>query len=371
MSTVVGEMSEYIESVDAVVKNSIKNIQDIEIDGYCKEGCNGYVFFGNHQIFRKKVAIKYYYFGENSHEEVALLKNIKHKNILPIWDAHTVGDGWAYFITDKMDNGTLDDLLSSSVISTNQAMNIVKGILLGVGKMHEAPNFLLHRDLKPANILLDNFGNPVIADFGSVKRLPQEADRVTATRLSALYKPPEAYAQCCYLCQSDIYQIGMVMYQLLGGYLPYDYFEYMNTKQKQEYDKLSDDYSKSKYIDEILYNRAKKADLLCINSLPPYVHPKIISIIRKATQPDFTRRYKNTSEFVLHIHQLGSIPDWVKQNESCVICEYETSHYRVNKTTKGYLLEKSKDGERWRKVPSLGYEVNEKDIYAKACSIIS
>ena len=200
MSTIVDEMTEYVESVDNAVKESIKQIPDIDIDGYCSEGCNGYVFFGNHLIFRKKVAIKYYYFGQNSHEEVTLLKSIKHKNILPIWDAHSVRDGWAYFITDKMDNGTLDYLISSHAISTNQATDIVRGILSCVGKMHEAPNFLLHRDLKPANILLDNLNNPIIADFGSVKRLPQDLDRVVATRHSALYRPPEAYDPCYYLC---------------------------------------------------------------------------------------------------------------------------------------------------------------------------
>lgn len=370
MSTIVDEMTEYIESADDAVKSSIKQIPDIEIDGYNAEGCNGYVFFGNHQIFRKKVAVKYYYFGENSHEEVTLLKSIKHKNILPIWDAHTVGDGWAYFITDKMDNGTLDSLLSSRAINSNQAVDIVRGLLSGVGKMHEAPNYLLHRDLKPANILLDNNGNPVIADFGSVKRLPQNADRVIASRHSALYRPPEVYEQGYYFCQSDIYQIGMVMYQLLGGQLSYDSLDHMTVNQGKRYYKLPDDFSKSKYIDEILYNKARTARLLCLDSLPYYTHPKLIAIIRKATHPDITRRYQNTSEYFLHIHQLGSIPNWVKLDDESACCEYKASFYRVTKSGKGYLLEKSKDGAKWRKIPGAGYEDNEADIYSKALSMI-
>ena len=364
-------MIDCVESVkDLAVKQSLKQLPDVEIDGCNMDGCNGYVFFGKHQIFRRNIAIKYYYYGESSHEEATLLKNIKHKNILQVWDAHCVEDGWAYFITDKMDNGTLETLICSQQCSTSHAIDIIRGLLSGVGKMHEPPNFLLHRDLKPANILIDNVGSPIIADFGSVKRLPEAMDRVAASQHSALYRPPESYVPGCYLLQSDIFQIGLVMYQLLGGWLSYDPFDYMSPGQKKQCKKLPDSFSQSKFADDILYVKAKNAKLVCIESMPIYTHPKLVAIIKKATHPDYSKRYQNTSEFFLHIHQLGSTPNWKKKSEELICCEYKAVYYRIVRSSKGYLLERSKDGVKWRKPPGVGYEQTERDIYEKAIAIM-
>lgn len=79
-------IDQYLETVDDVVKNSILSLKDIEIDNYNSEGCNGYVFFGYHKVFRCRVAIKYYYYGESAHEEVSLIKHISTPNILKVWD---------------------------------------------------------------------------------------------------------------------------------------------------------------------------------------------------------------------------------------------------------------------------------------------
>ena len=56
------------EVKDESVIESIKRLEDIEIDSNNNEGQNGYVFFGYHKVFEKRVAVKYYYYGENAHE---------------------------------------------------------------------------------------------------------------------------------------------------------------------------------------------------------------------------------------------------------------------------------------------------------------
>lgn len=210
-------MRNYLDTVDEAVRKSVIGLQDIEIDDYNDDGCNGYVFFGNHKVFRCRVAIKYYYYGENAHEEVSLIKHISNKYVLKVWDAHTIEDGWAYFITDEQSNGSLDNLIENANIDTETGINIICGILNGVGDLHASPNYLLHRDLKPANILISGNMLPVIADFGSIKRIPQGSDFVKASKHSALYRPPEAYEKGEYTYSSDIYQIGLLLYQVMGG----------------------------------------------------------------------------------------------------------------------------------------------------------
>ena len=75
---------------------------------------------------------------------------------------------------------------------------------------------MVHRDLKPANIVMDGH-TPRIADFGTVRILNQGSAVTTASRHSGLYRPPETFASNQYSRAGDVYQVGLVAYQLLGG----------------------------------------------------------------------------------------------------------------------------------------------------------
>jgi serine/threonine protein kinase len=366
MSDLNSNLKEYISKIDETVANHVRSLSDVEIDTFNDAGNNGYIFFGNHKIFRSRVAVKYYYYIDNSHEEVSFMKNIRHNNILHIWDAHIVGDGWAYFVTDEITNGSLDDYMKDNFISTHKALDIIRGILSGLGKMHEAPNYLLHRDLKPANVLMDSSGNPVIADFGSIKRLPDSVQMVKASQHSALYRPPESYENGIYMIASDIYQLGLVMYQVLRGNLPYNSNEYMNKRQIKEYSETYDICDRSKYVDRVLYEKAMKGKLIDVSSLSYYTHPSLIHIIKKATNPDPVKRYLNTADFLLALHRSADIPNWTYENVDCAVCEHKSTFARIIKAKNGYLLEKSKDGSTWRKVRGAQTEATAKTVYFNA-----
>jgi len=364
------KFDKYILSIDKTISDSVLNLEkDIKFDNYNEDGCNGYVFFGTHKIFKQRVAVKYYFYNQDSHEEVALIKNLNHKNILHVWDAHIVKDGWAYFITDELINGTLENKIMYNFISTNEALNIIKCLLSGLGKMHQHPNYLLHRDLKPANIFIDNQNNPVIADFGSVKRMPKSNTKVKASKNTALYRPPEAYDNGFYVFSSDIYQIGIIMFQVLGGNLSYKPQFYMNKRQLKEYSLLTDDFTISKYEDYILNGKASKGCLLNIKTLPFYTKRQLISIIKKATNPNYLKRYQNTAEFFLDLHKIGEIPNWKKNADYCY-CEYKSNLYRFLNSNKGYIIEKSKNGEHWRKVPNINHCSSMNELYNLSTKII-
>ena len=351
------ELEDYIKQADTAVRDSIRSLNDIEIDSCNDGGCNGYVVFGKHRLFRTRVAVKYYYYGENAHEEVTLIKHIANPNVLKVWDAHIVADGWAYFITDEHSKGNIDDLLEAGTLDTNIALHIIRGILNGVSALHASPNNLLHRDLKPANILVDANLSPIIADFGSIKRMPENASEVVASQHSALYRPPESYDGERYYYTSDIYQIGMLFYQLLGGYLPYNAECYLTKKQVTHLQSLDSTFEKSKYVDSCLFDKARKEKLLSLPSLPSYTDKRLIQIIKTATKANCDSRYSNIAEMRLALHAIGSLPNWYRQDE-VLLCEYRDCCYRIAKTRKEkYIVEREYSRQKWSRLRgSLQYD---------------
>lgn len=335
--------------VISCVKNDLS--RDILFDGHTLNGNNGYVFFGYHKIQKKRVAIKFYYYGESFHDEVSLLSEITSTNILTILHARTIDNGFAYFVTEEISGGDLDSHLENEILSLRHGIALTKGILNGVIEFHRQENRLVHRDLKPANILIDSNSNPLIADFGSLKRIPDDQHSVNGSRHAALYRPPESYDDE-YTFRSDIYQVGMVMYQLLGGHLPYDPEVYLSNSQMKIYHKLPGDFERSKYIDEILKTLAIKGKLLNFDSLPYYVSKSIRKIISKATNPDPDKRYETASIFMLKLHQLGILPDWKKIKNEYWLINQDKKDFRVVPCKKHRLYQciKSKTGiDNWRR----------------------
>ena len=332
------------------IKTHLKTIRDIAIDGYCEKGQNGHVVFGFHAVLKQRVAIKYYYYGSGTHDEVQLVANIKNPNILSILEAHTIGDGYAYFITREMKLGDLDGLIESKGIGMREGITIIRGILNGVGELHRAPNNIVHRDLKPENILIDINKNPLIADFGSIKQIINGGDFVTGSKHAALYRPPEAYGESKYSYCSDIYQIGMILFQLMGGYLPYDPLEWMKQVQKKEFSKISNSFEQSQYVDEVIRARKVHGTLLDMNTLPLYVSAPIRAIINKATKADCSKRFQMAHEVLLSLHNLGSIPDWRIVRGQYHLINWKGKDYRIVPLRSGYICEKKSCAtQQWRK----------------------
>jgi len=338
--------------------------KNIDFDNFNEKGANGLLLFGHHKLLKKRVALKFYYYENGIHEEVELLASIKNDNILPILDAGIIDAKNAFFMTDEISAGDLDELILTNKKSYKHAIEITRGILNGLVEMHSSKNKLLHRDLKPANILLSQNNVPLIADFGSVKRIPDDEDGVNGSRHAALYRPPEAYENF-YTYSSDIYQVGLVLYQLLGGYLPYEEKAYLNKKQKIKYDKLPSLFDKSKYVDSIIYELSKKCNLVDLNTLPPYVGDKLKSIIRKAICPNFLKRFQTCSEFIHALHEYGLGKDWTHSTDSGYKLEIDNKIYKIERQTTGkYACMKSTDGGlTWRREAGINDNTENKVIH--------
>ena len=295
------------------IKDSLlASFSSVRFHKLAPKGANGYVFFGRETITGRDIAVKYYWYGGDSryHAEPQQLARISNPNIIPILHAGMANREWAFFSTPFCRNGDLDDLISGGNIGNRKAVVLTAGVLNGLACLHGAR--FLHRDLKPQNILMNDNDEALIGDFGSLKYMPQESNTVPGSGHSLLYRPPESVNSGMYGIKGDIYQIGILLYQLLGGFLPYDETQWLNRSQRGEYERLNDPAERTIFADNILKERIRRGRILDISSLPPWVCRQLRSTVRKATHKDPRRRFQSAAAFRARLHRLQSrVRNWL------------------------------------------------------------
>jgi serine/threonine protein kinase len=251
-------MVEYPEEIEIQLAELREHYELIEQDG---RGANGYLFFAKNKISGQEVAIKFYCGApdETQHDEPRQLATIASPNVLPILDAKSVSGSWGYFVTPKCADGDLDDVIGGCP-TVHFAIDLAIGVCRGVSAIHAAN--MVHRDLKPGNVVLDG-GRPRIADFGSVRKLEDGEQHTRASKHSVLYRPPESFEEDVYTKAGDVYQVGLLSYQLLGGALPYDGESYLNSRERKEYAQITDLVERSLFVDEAIGRRARSLRDLC------------------------------------------------------------------------------------------------------------
>jgi serine/threonine-protein kinase len=181
----------------------------------------GTVFLARDSWIDKKVAIKVPHRQggdfDDLLQEPRLLAALDHANIVGILTAERV-DGVFFIVMEYVKGESLEAILDrEKSLDLPRALNYVAQILKGVEHAHEAQ--ILHRDLRPANVLVSESGLVKVADFGTSRLL--EKSHATTVIGSPPYMAPEQFHGKAVFA-SDVYSLGVTMYQMLTGVLPYN-----------------------------------------------------------------------------------------------------------------------------------------------------
>lgn len=154
--------------------------------------------------------------------EVRLIARLQHPRILPIYDFGEQ-DGVPYIVMAYMTGGTLSDLIYNSRggMGLDETARLIGQAAEGLDYAHEQG--IIHRDFKPSNVLLDAKGNAHLADFGIAKATADTA-QITGSGFvgTPAYAAPEMSQPEGLSPSVDVYALGVTLYQMLTGKLPYD-----------------------------------------------------------------------------------------------------------------------------------------------------
>ena len=321
----------------------------IDIKKRSRKGSNGWLFFGQNRIHKQKVAIKFYDWGGETkfHAEPKNLATINSENVIQILDASFVDTDYAYFLTPYYKNGDLDVEICNGIRGNIRAISVVRDILSGLSHLH-ARN-LLHRDLKAQNILIADDLKAVIGDFGSVKKIPEGNSSVPGSGHSLIYTPPESISSGLYGVPGDIYQVGVVLFQMLGGRLPYEESSWLSPSELKKYRSTLDEINRQLFATECIKKRIERGKIVELQTLPPWVSVPLRRTISKACNIQPNKRYQSCSEFLARLNSIrNQIHDWIIENGYPV--RQGTSRHRIafDKQKAQYFVEKNK-GSGWRR----------------------
>jgi len=235
-----GEFLETAEFVPArdLVSNELKDelvgtrVGAYQIKELIGRGGMGTVYLATRvDDFEKKVAIKLLptltsrrQSDEMFRRERQILAKLEHPNIATILDGGTTPDGSSFIVMEYVDGLPLDEYSKAKGLTINERLGLFQDVCKTVAFAHR--NLIVHRDLKPQNILVNNARQVKLLDFGIAKLLdsdsPELGKTIDGNALTLDYASPEQIGGGNITVASDVYSLGVLLYELLANTRPFD-----------------------------------------------------------------------------------------------------------------------------------------------------
>ena len=276
--------------------------------------------------YQKEVAIKVVKRGLDTDDilrrfraERQILAQLEHPNIARLIDAGSTEDGLPYFVMEYVDGEPISRYCDAQNLSTRDRLELFRLVCSAVTYAHQ--HLVIHRDIKPSNILVTRQGIPKLLDFGIAKVLhaddPLAAVTITGMRvMTPEYASPEQVRGAAITTATDIYSLGVLLYELLTNQKPYR----LTSRSAEEFSRL---------IAEQIPQRPSTALARCENDVrsalrnPRSLRGDLDTIIMMALRKEPERRYTSVAQFSEDIRcHLDRLP---------VIARKDTLAYRSGK----------------------------------------
>jgi eukaryotic-like serine/threonine-protein kinase len=281
---------------------------------------NVYLAERNDGLFHRYVAIKILRRELNSEQHVKLflaerkiLSSLEHPNIARLYDAG-IADGRPYLVMEYVEGVPLTTYCIEHNASFKTRIELFKQVCLAVKTAHR--NLIVHRDLKPDNILVTTEGTVKILDFGIAKILDMEPGEFDETEkgprmFSIQYAAPEQIRQGMITTSTDVYALGLLLYELLADKPPFD----LTGKKLRE-------------AEYIICNQTAgpPGSVVTDSALSGKLKGDLDAIIGRALQKDPGRRYASADQMLNDVYRY--------QDGHPVTARPDTWHYRLQKFIK-------------------------------------
>jgi eukaryotic-like serine/threonine-protein kinase len=297
------------------------------------------------ESFDKKVAIKLIKRGMDTGAvlkrfvmERKILAQLENPNIASLLDGGSTPDGLPYLVMEFVEGLPVTKFCDSNNLDISDRLELFQKICSAVSYAHQ--NLVVHRDLKPSNILVTKDGTPKLLDFGIAKLLHPdwslETDEATATMFRLMtpeYASPEQIRGLPITTASDVYSLGVVLYELLSGERPYK----IDSRLPQEVANIiltEEPVRPSSVVSGqwlVVNKNTKGNSAKTTNPQSKIQNPKSLrgdldNITLKALRKEPERRYQTVQEFSEDIRRhLAGLP---------VTATADTTFYRVEKFVK-------------------------------------
>ena len=270
-----------------------------EVIALIGSGGMGEVYLAQDLELGRKVALKFIknVFGSQNllrhfRAEERILAGLNHPNIAQLYGAETTADGTPYFVMEYVEGERLDRFCDDRELDLDARLRLFIKVCAGVSYAHQ--HLVIHRDLKPANIRVTPDGEPKLLDFGIAKLFDAEtldAPERTVTLAGTMtpeYASPEQVRGERMTTASDVYSLGVVLYELLTGRKPYR----LTSRQPHEIARAITD------------QEAARPSTTVLSDNPNFKiqNPKVLrgdldNIILKAMRKEPERRYVSVAQF--------------------------------------------------------------------------
>jgi tetratricopeptide (TPR) repeat protein/tRNA A-37 threonylcarbamoyl transferase component Bud32 len=222
-------------AVKALLQAGLKpdqRVSNYKVISHIGSGGMGDVYLAHDEKLNRRVALKLVRYGLGAEgmvrrfgREAQILASLNHPNIAQLYGAEIASEGFSFLVMEYVEGVRIDKFCDENRLSMGERLEMFRRVCGAVHYAHQ--RLIIHRDIKPANILITKEGEPKLLDFGIAKLLdpkPAIVGEQTVTFAAAMtpeYASPEQVRGETMTTASDVYSLGVILYELLTAQRPY------------------------------------------------------------------------------------------------------------------------------------------------------